>query len=138
MMPLALPDPTPEEAVQAMEVARRKAAVILSELVDDLGLRAADAATSTPNKLSIAEHLYKVSGMAAKQAAQENRGPAFSITISIPSVGGRAPQTMTISTDDGTLPDRDDDKQSLFLVGDDLILDQEHLTFDADGAIVGP
>ena len=120
-----IPDPTQEEATQAMDVARRKAAVLLSELIDDLGIRAADAATSTPNKLSIAEHLYKVSGMAAKQAANESKGTGFSLRIEYPSINGAPSHTITITKDQDVLPDRDHSRTPLFTVSDDLTCEYE-------------
>ena len=53
----------------------------------ELGQRITDPNITTKGLLEIAEHSYKVSGMAKKQEAK-TAGPAFSITINIPQADG--------------------------------------------------
>lgn len=62
--------PTVEDAANALNEARLKAAVGFNYMVEVLALRGFDPSVSTRSALDISEHLYKVSGMAQKQAVQ--------------------------------------------------------------------
>ena len=62
--------PTPEQAATALNNARLKAAVGFEMLVELLTIRGFDPTISTKSALDVSEHLYKVSGMAQKQAVQ--------------------------------------------------------------------
>ena len=57
-------------AQDALEKARLKAAVGFEYMVELITLRGFDPTISTTQALAVAEHLYKVSGMAQKQAIQ--------------------------------------------------------------------
>lgn len=61
--------PTADEAANALEIARLKAAVGYEIIVEQLTLKGFDPTCQTKDQLAIAEHLYKTSGMASKQAA---------------------------------------------------------------------
>jgi hypothetical protein len=74
--------PTHEEAAKSIDNARLKAAVGYEMMLELLTIQGFDPKTSVANRLSITEHLYKASGMAAKQEAPKNAG--FSITITLP------------------------------------------------------
>jgi hypothetical protein len=74
--------PTHDEAAKAIENARLKAAVGYEMLVELLTIQGFDPKTSVNNRLSVVEHLYKASGMAAKQEVPKNAG--FSISIVLP------------------------------------------------------
>jgi hypothetical protein len=74
--------PTHDEAAKAIENARLKAAVGYEMMVELLTIQGFDPKTSVSNRLSVVEHLYKASGMAAKQEAPKNAG--FSISIVLP------------------------------------------------------
>jgi hypothetical protein len=60
--------PTNEEATAALERARMKSAIGYEVLVEQLTIRGFEPSISTKGLLDIADHLYKVSGMAQKQA----------------------------------------------------------------------
>lgn len=76
------PVPTRDEAATAIENARLKAAVGYEMMLELLTIQGFDPKISVSNRLSITEHLYKASGMAAKQEAPKNAG--FSISIVLP------------------------------------------------------
>jgi hypothetical protein len=61
---------TPQQAQTALENARLKAAVGFEYMVELISLRGFDPTISTTQALAVAEHLYKVSGMAQKQSVQ--------------------------------------------------------------------
>jgi hypothetical protein len=61
---------TPQQAQNALEKARLKAAVGFEYMVELISLRGFDPTISTTQALAVAEHLYKVSGMAQKQSVQ--------------------------------------------------------------------
>jgi hypothetical protein len=60
--------PTGEEAAAALSRAQLKAAVGFEIMVELLTMRGFETSISTKGALDISEHLYKVSGMAQKQA----------------------------------------------------------------------
>lgn len=62
--------PTADEAANALNNARLKAAVGFEFMVELLTLRGIDPSVVTKDALAVSEHLYKVSGMAQKQAVQ--------------------------------------------------------------------
>lgn len=90
------PVPTRDEAATSIENARLKAAVGYEMMLELLTVQGFDPKISVANRLSITEHLYKASGMAAKQEAPKNAG--FSISIVLPGskeklvVGSNAPE----------------------------------------------
>jgi hypothetical protein len=61
-------EPTQADAMKSLENARLKAAIGFEYMVELITLRGFDPAISTTQALAVAEHLYKVSGMAQKQA----------------------------------------------------------------------
>lgn len=60
--------PSMDEASTALNNARLKAAIGFEFMVELLSMRGVDPSISTKGALDISEHLYKVSGMAQKQA----------------------------------------------------------------------
>lgn len=82
---------TPDEEKRLIEETRQKALVNLHLLQDEFAVRAMAPTTPTKDLISMAEHAYKVSGLAAKQAEKENDQNRFVFTINF---GG---QQMTVT-----------------------------------------
>lgn len=74
-------DQTPDENLKA---AAEIASVNLFYAQQMIGERLLDPTITTKGLLDIAEHSYKVSGM-AKKAEQQTSGPGFSIVINLPN-----------------------------------------------------
>lgn len=82
-----------EEAT--LKLASDIASVNLLFAQQELGRRIVDPNVTTRALLDIAEHSYKVSGMQKKQEPKAV-GERFSITINIPQVGARPPETLVL------------------------------------------
>lgn len=90
--------PTKAEADEALENARRKAAVNLDLLLEQYTTRAlANTAPLTAVQAAV-ELNYKVSGMAAKQGAQQAAGTGFSIKIVLPDGNARSREVVVEQT----------------------------------------
>ena len=83
-----LPPPTPEEAAEALATVKDVAACELLLTVEKLAHRLGDPTVNFKQLMDGAEFMYKVSGMAAKQADKPT-GTGFSITIKLPGTGGQ-------------------------------------------------
>jgi len=74
-----------------------KARMLYDALVEKLGVIALSDASTTGQKLDVAEHLAKVGDLLPKQNQPVATGPAFSININIPPM----PETKSITIDNG-------------------------------------
>lgn len=83
----SLPAPTREDAARALENARLKAAINLEVLLDALTLRGLDPASNFKALLDSFEASYKVSGLAAKQAAAVASPVSVRINLNTPRGG---------------------------------------------------
>ena len=86
--------PVIPEGVDPLEATRLLASAYLPQIISVLASRGYDDRITTPNLISISEHLYKVSGMAAKQNPVP-LGSGFSIQIVLGD-GAATGQTITI------------------------------------------
>lgn len=101
----------PETALSPLDSSRLQAELNLKFAQEELARRVVDPTISTKALLDIAEHSFKVSGMAAKNQPKE-AGTGFSITINIPQVGASPAHSMVLeatsvkdaATDDYGLP----------------------------------
>ena len=88
-----LPTPTDEEKTLALAAELAAANLLFAQ--QELGMRIVDPTITTKGLLDIAEHSYKVSGMAKKQEAKDDGGRVvFNINFS----GGK---TLTLEKDVG-------------------------------------
>ena len=83
-----------------MVVTRELAAAFHPEIVKELARRGLDSAVSTSNLLSISDHLYKVSGLSARQEVKP-AGTGFSIQIVL---GDSPSNTKTITIGEAAVP----------------------------------
>lgn len=105
---------TKPEELPYLEKARLLAEVNLFFAQEELSRRIIDPTISTKALLEVAEHSFKVSGMAAKNAMKEAMaGPGFSITINIPQVGNSPAQSMVLESTARTVEDPDVDEFGL-------------------------
>ena len=82
-----------------LKMASDIASVNLLFAEQELGRRIVDTNLTTRALLDIAEHSYKVSGMQKKQEPK-SVGERFSITINIPPLGGKPPETIVLESCD--------------------------------------
>ena len=119
---LSIPPPSQEDATRYLDEAKRIAAAGLVVLVEDLTRRATVDAATVKTKLDVAEHFYKVSGMAAKQGPQ-GAGTGFKINIILGGGNSRS-HTVTLEAEpEFSLPERDTSRVPLFLVSNDAELE---------------
>lgn len=91
-----LPDiPTAEHANAALIEAKHKAACNLPLILERIAERAFDPTSNFKQLMDSGEFMYKVSGMAAKQA-EKALGTGFSITIQLAGDGGAKGQEIVI------------------------------------------
>lgn len=130
---MSLAVPTADEASNALNNARLKAAIGFEFMVELLTLRGVDPSISTKGALDISEHLYKVSGMAQKQAVQA-AVPTVKFTFNATST--TSPKGTTVQMDmvqeaelvDDPLNDLPEYLKSMQMTGNNLEIDVE----DAD------
>jgi hypothetical protein len=78
-----------------LEAAAQTAMVNLLFLEQEIGRRILAPDLNNRTLIDMAEHSYKVSGMAKKQEPK-TVGERFSITINIPQIGARPPETLVL------------------------------------------
>lgn len=88
----------------ALQMASEAATVNLLFAQQELGRRIVDPDVTTRALLDIAEHSYKVSGMQKKQEPK-TAGERFSITINIPQIGAKPPETLVLEASPEALED---------------------------------
>lgn len=88
-------DLTSFDEEKTLKLASDIASVNLLFAQRELGRRIVDPNVTTRALLDIAEHSFKVSGMAKKQEPKLV-GERFSITINIPQIGTKPPETLVI------------------------------------------
>jgi hypothetical protein len=113
------PIPTHDEAAKAIENARLKASVGYEMMVELLTIQGFDPKTSVANRLSVVEHLYKASGMAAKQEAPKNAG--FSISIVLPG----SKEKLVVGSAADEFPAVPDYMSTVSPVGNPIMIDVE-------------
>ena len=79
--------PSADDAAAALTEAKHKAACNLPLILERIAERAFDPTSNFKQLMDSGEFMYKVSGMAAKQA-DKPAGPGFSITIQLAGDGG--------------------------------------------------
>lgn len=83
-----LPVPTASAEEQNLKAAAEIAAYNLLLAQQELGVRLVDPNVTTKTILDIAEHSFKVSGMAKKQEPKADNGAGFSIVFNFPDGSG--------------------------------------------------
>lgn len=96
----------------ALQLASEVATVNLLFAQQELGRRIVDPSVTTRALLDIAEHSYKVSGMQKKQEPKA-AGERFSITINIPQIGAKPPETLVIEASPEALEDAQNTPETL-------------------------
>lgn len=96
----------------ALQLASEVATVNLLFAQQELGRRIVDPSVTTRALLDIAEHSYKVSGMQKKQEPKA-AGERFSITINIPQIGAKPPETLVLEASPEALEDAQNTPETL-------------------------
>lgn len=96
----------------ALQLASEVATVNLLYAQQELGRRIVDPNVTSRALLDIAEHSYKVSGMQKKQEPKA-AGERFSITINIPQIGAKPPETLVIEASPEALEDAQNTPETL-------------------------
>lgn len=104
----------------ALQLASEVATVNLLFAQQELGRRIVDPSVTTRALLDIAEHSYKVSGMQKKQEPKA-AGERFSITINIPQIGAKPPETLVIEASPEALEDAQNTPETLVKEASGLI-----------------
>jgi hypothetical protein len=83
-----------------LDQVERGAAATLVLAVEEICRRVSLGASqiTTPQLLSVTESLHRLSGAAAKKAAQQSAGAGFSVTINIPGANGTPERTITVES----------------------------------------
>lgn len=89
--------PSADDATAALTEAKHKAACNLPLILERIAERAFDPTSNFKQLMDSGEFMYKVSGMAAKQA-EKTAGPGFSITIKLPGLPGQSNQEIVIGS----------------------------------------
>ena len=117
--------PSMDEASTALNNARLKAAIGFEFMVELLSMRGVDPSISTKGALDISEHLYKVSGMAQKQAVVMTTPTVkFTFNASAPSAPVSA-TTVTIDMEQDPLDNMPDYIKTYPIFSNELTVDLE-------------